>query len=287
MITINGKYKIETKHFPNGEVQILAEDPTVFLNPIEHVKYDFDPRTVQDEMIALLLIGRQNRRGYPILTAPYLPYSRMDRFTGNQLATGVLFTSVLSELYATNVQEHHSSHTDVQINQSCLIESIKGIEDNINRGFFDIILPDKGAYDRYIGYIKQSLSFVGSQIGIYYMDKCRDPYTGQVGIIGVRQELASMTGLGTNPILFIDDLCEYGGTIRHSVEYLEKNYPDVKRENISFACWHFSHNGFNKELFDCINKIYMSTSMLKWCYDGEKITLPAAQEFLNKIELFE
>lgn len=80
----------------------------------------------------------------------------------------------------------------------------------------NLVFPDKGAMDR--------LGFYSLSRGYLVFDKSRDPETGRI----LSFDISKTKNCYYSTFVFIDDLCDAGGTFLGELEVLKKIYPNYK-----------------------------------------------------------
>lgn len=220
---------VETKcfTFPSGErhVQLLSPLPPENVPPTVVMDY----RSSDDIMDWLLIdsIMKQHGRKY-CLDAPYLPFSRQDRYTdANSPFSLEVFHSLVQ---MSNVVRLRTTdlHSDVLLNKLDRPYELSNIPMHVALAELlpelvdveSVASPDKGALhkvDQCADLLKVPMTFWGN--------KKRDVQTGKILSMTVE---ASDGPLPLGPILVCDDICDGGGTFIELAQKIKAhpNYGD-------------------------------------------------------------
>lgn len=285
MITINNKHIVDVSKFPNNEAKYCI-DYSAFLDKIYHIRYDFDPDYVNDEMFLLFcILSDRHLAANCNVYMPYLPYSRMDRHIGGQIEMFKTVIRFICSKAMLHVDEAHNTNFFNQDGDMDLINFYSNCklvdeigDNNLAQGAV-VIFPDESAFKRYNIYDQFDNAF--------YFKKSRHPITGKLTTKGIFDGEGDEYSLeraldGYNKVLIVDDLCEYGGTFVNVANQIHKVYPKM---GIILAVWHFSINGFNDRLFNAVDEVYCSQSMLR-PRDRTKLNL-LLNKYKNKTNFFD
>lgn len=244
---IGDEYKyLSTTNFHSGEFIIPKFDYKKCDEIEVQCFYDNDA-----DITALLLLGAHLREIEQItgdieLFIPYIPYSRMDRFTEKEYEQFTALKSLLSNFYYNNIYtvDLHNPSTD---------KGIEVIDDLINYNFVNnydaIILPDKTAFLRYtnkFGFDKRMVVF----------DKIRKD--GEI----ISQIVFNNTHVLDKNFLIVDDICSRGGTFVNAAKLVKETYTPEVEVNIDLLVTHTENGVFTGELFEHIRKLYTTDSIL-------------------------
>lgn len=240
------------KHFPNGEVQISGNQPALdklhALNPDLTATFRFHWESDAD-FIVLKFVKRYfdaHIRVRTHLCIDYMPYSRMDRQTGDIFTLKYLCDDINDLGFDTiTVQEPHSDVTLALLNNSradypssdwLLTRAMRTVGFDIMHDY--LFFPDAGAQKRY-----HNLDHYKSMVGL----KSR----GVDGRIANDYQIVGPTYLhpDTNNIIIVDDLCSYGGTFLKAAEAFQREYEDDVRR-IYLVVTHLEDSVYRGELLD-------------------------------------
>lgn len=115
-----------------------------------------------------------------------------------------------------------------------------------------VIYPDEGSRERYQGFLNDGFS----KRGMITFNKKRDLKTGKIESFEI--DYASLT---SKNFVFIDDLCDGGGTFLGELEVLKGKYPDGIFTLI--VCHAVNEQGLRKVL-DKFDKVIISNSYKDW-----------------------
>lgn len=196
------------------------------------------------------------------LTMPYIPHARQDRNVSGRVFTLKYFAKIINLLNFKKVYvlDPHSDVSGAVIDRiqqlPALIDTYKHLKDD-----FVIMYPDAGAAKKYSA---NNNAIIGN--------KHRNT-DGRV----VSYELLNFIP-GTKKVLIVDDICSYGGTFVAAAKELKSRGV----EQICLCVSHCEENIFKGEVFDYIDKVYTSDSILN-LYDPNHIIPNATEDQKNKI----
>lgn len=260
MIFLNG-VRINDKQFPNGELNFLEIEEAIkarkgYRKNHFILKYEDDK-----DLMALHFAKKQvdlRTSDISTLSIAYMPYSRMDRaetFTVPFMLKYVC--DFINDLKFQKVYVHEA-HSAVTLH---LLNDVEAIYDNI--GFLQsikskenfnakqdyIVFPDYGAFERYNGKIRSENMLFG--------EKTRDFTTGNITGLTLKGDAKKIVHNESKAII-VDDLSSYGGTFVRTAKEL---YALGFKEVILLVC-HAENSIFKGELFNSLDRVYASDSML-------------------------
>lgn len=182
------------------------------------------------------------------LEMPYIPHARQDRNVSNRLFTLKYFAKLLNEMKFEYVKVL-DPHSDVS---TALIDNVRitTAEDLLTDFHFDgiVMYPDNGAAKKH-GATDQNI--IGNK------------HRNSDGRI-IDYELLNFKE-GTKNVLIIDDICSYGGTFVAAAKALKTRGV----EHIDLYVSHCEVNIFKGEVFDYIDNVYTTDSVLDLSKDIE------------------
>lgn len=260
MIKLNGKtVKFDT--FPNGETKLIEQSI--------YVKGTYSRKTIifkyvnDSDLLKLMFLKRyidSISMGYLELIVYYMPYSRQDRTENNSPFTLKYATNFINNLNFDKVVviEPHSDVTPALLNNVeakyinfDLLPRVMGSVD-FDEGNDYIVFPDSGASKRY-----SKMGDFNTLVG----HKKRDFDTGKItnlDIIGVNNHIGQKA-------LIVDDLSSYGSTFVRTAKELKK----MGIKEIYLLVAHAENSIFKGELFENINKVFTTDSILTECNNWE------------------
>lgn len=217
MIIVN-KHIVSIEHFPDGTQRLNVEQVNPNYNKIVW-KYE-----KEEELSTLIFVTkhlRENTRGQVVLMMPYLPNARMDRVKNfEEVFTLKYFTDVINWLNFDEVQilDVHSNVGIALLNRAYSNSAKVSIEKAINKICYErgdgerliLYFPDEGAAKRY--------SDMFPNLKYCYGEKKRDWSTGK--ILGLEVKTNGIN-IADKPILMIDDIIAYGGSLHYSAKALK------------------------------------------------------------------
>ena len=265
MIKVNDKI-INQERFGDNTLKIGTIFPYREFSAIPSIKitwcYDND-----SELFALQCIVDHYKECYPrgiiTLELPYIPNARQDRKVSNRLFTLKSFANIINsmEFDYVLVLDPHSDVSKALINN---VEEDMPIITEIDQCVYDAIMfPDNGAAKKYLQYFNNNCKdiIIGNK---HRNDEGRiDSY-----------ELINFKD-GVEKVLIVDDICSYGGTFISAAKALREK--GVKR--IDLAVSHCEENIFKGQVFDYINKIFTTDSIL----DLNNMSINVDEKILDKI----
>lgn len=260
-------YDVDINYFPNGEVNIKLDPIIVNNNYILIFKW-FDDKDFMHLFLFVNYLKQINAfNRCDGLFIPYLPYSRMDRIENNNIFSLKYISDFINQFNFKKVEvlEPHSNlslnliHNIQPIYKSVdmLYEELKLINEDVT-----IVLPDKGAFDRYNKIINQDYikNIFNHNFNIMYCEKQRDFKTGQIKNI----KLINKNQKIYDNVIIVDDLCSRGGTFIGCKDAILKIKPIIK--NIILIVTHAEQDSIlSGSIFkgNYFNKVIITNSMLK------------------------
>jgi ribose-phosphate pyrophosphokinase len=250
MIKLNGK-EVMFGRFPNGELYLQLEGLCI----LEENKVVFRYRD-NECFLKLGMLQHQIRtdRGATNLYIMYLPYSRMDRSNGIYACSLKYVAKLINDMgfAKVTIREPHSKESLDSIMKSeadwWVANRLEDTADEIGGPL--LYFPDKGARDRYDIKSLEEGGFCTA-----YGKKQREFRTG--GITGY-EVVCNFDGAIDRNVLIVDDLCSRGGTFVAAAKLLKER----GAKHISLLVAHCEYNVLNGELFDYIDRLYCSDSII-------------------------
>ncbi|VEV89504.1 ribose-phosphate pyrophosphokinase [Staphylococcus phage Stab22] len=228
---IDTEYKtIVPEKFPNGEINFKYDDLEYLVEKDLRFdvffKWESDADLMHFYMFTKYIeqLGIKDKAEF--LDIAYLPYSRMDRVEeghNNMFSLKYIAEFINSLNYKSVwIGEPHSPVTEELLKNSFAVNiTIKLLNQYIEMSEkpVTIVLPDKGAYDRYLFDVERIL--IDSNIenySIVYGEKERDFETGKIKGIKI---ITDENTVYDNCII-LDDLTSYGGTFVGCKKALDK-----------------------------------------------------------------
>lgn len=239
---------LQITEFPNGEYKFHCKRGNSF--PIEPQLADIRVIIHNKPNYDIILTGLEiliEEFDLDILDVylPYFPYVRMDREIPiderssdlfglkifarrfNNLGIDKLYTinphnkrELENQLYCKTVIK-----TNLDVFQGTLIEKLDNKYNNI------LVIPDKGAAESFKGDITRIKATEEIPIkDVIYMNKVRDPKTGNIQKITVNKELTNLDNINPelpNKVIFWDDLCSRGGTFCWGLKSIQEEMPEL------------------------------------------------------------
>lgn len=272
----------EQFRYPGGEVQVrLTAEQIDILKSVGYGNVCIVARITDGDITPVLQLVYAVRgvTGSNIkLILPYLPYSRADRrFTEGDTCGLAVFASTLNAMHGVEIitLDAHSKAAAVCLNYFTNVEPTPIIDSVIDR--LDgtrvygtsiittgVLLPDKGAADRY-GY------------GGLHATKLRDPQTGKLSGFSIppRSEFKC------DNILIVDDICDGGGTFIGIADQLK----DYGLPLYLYVTHGIFSQGYNN-LFDRFKRVFTTDSFkLVGGEYGQLTVIPCMGTILDKIAL--
>lgn len=235
---------LSTTKFHSGEF-IIPKFDWKSCNEIEvQCFYDSDA-----DIAALLLLGAHLREiedldGDINLFIPYIPYSRMDRFTDKEYEQFTALKSLLFNYYYNKIYTRDLHNPSTNKGLEAINREYKGIISNHHA----VVLPDKTAFLRYTntyGFDKRFIVF----------DKVRDG--GKI----VSKIVFDNTNFMDADFIIVDDICSRGGTFSNAAIEIRDKYPN-RELNFDLLISHTENGIFTGNLFDHIRTVYTTNSIL-------------------------
>lgn len=221
MIRING-IVIERNHFPDGTQRLLTSDIAKCDNYEIYWKYECDEELVTLMFLTMHLRSNQSNVWITLLL-PYIPNARMDRtHSPQEVFTLKHFCEIINSLNfnLVLVMDPHSNVSEALLNH-VVVKDITGIIKKVLDKFATkpvLFFPDSGAKKRYDYVIKE---FGCKAI---YGEKIRDWDTGKILGLEIKTDLQEDIHalIESAPVLMIDDIISYGGTMYYSSKKLKE-----------------------------------------------------------------
>lgn len=256
MIKVNGK-EIEFTSFPNGETNMNHKSfPFIGFDQMNEVDFKYEE---DGDLIKLMFVRRyldepRQYGTYYKLNVYYMPYSRMDRSENSSPFTLKYVSKFINDLNFDEVVliEPHSNVSPALIDNSysnyinfeLINKVIEEIGFDVERDY--IMFPDVGASARY-----KDMKYKNVLIG----HKDRDFITGEIKKLDLVGDISNAEG---RKALICDDLSSFGGTFKFSSKALKA----VGLKEVYLLVAHSENSIFKKDLFDHIDKLFTTDSML-------------------------
>lgn len=220
--------------FPAGEIQVrlteaglkLAMHPRVdayeiVANPIPDV---IELAQLNDAIRATIWIENTKIIHNTYLFLPYLPFARADRrFTKGDSAGFGTFMSLIKSMGFGSIwtfDAHNAKQARYYSIANMLpttepVDQIRPCIEDMGRKNLVLILPDKGASERY--------DLSKYRLPILIAEKKRDAATGMLSSFKIGAEIKKY-----NRALIIDDICDGGGTFIGLARTIRKKNPKIK-----------------------------------------------------------
>ncbi|MCL2869256.1 ribose-phosphate pyrophosphokinase [Candidatus Saccharibacteria bacterium] len=253
MLVLNGTL-LEDLYFPNNEAFI--PDPTKLVRTCNRLelKYRSD-----NDLVRLMFVKRRlDELGVLCnLFIWYMPYCRMDRKIDDRLFTLKYVCEFMNNLKfdsITVVEPHSPATLELLTGAKVVYPSQDWLSQVITDMGFDtdtdsLVLPDKGALNRYRNLPNYNLCFLSKQ---------RDPITAKIS----GMQLTNGQIIPGSKCLIIDDLCSRGSTFMLAGKLLK----ELGAKSISLLVTHLERNVFTGQLLDAnspIDKVYASQSLME------------------------
>ena len=285
------EYKtIVPEKFPNGEINFKYDDLKYLvegdLRFDVFFKWENDADLMHLYMFTKYLeqLGIKDRAEF--LDIAYLPYSRMDRVEeghSNMFSLKYIAEFINDLNYKSIwVAEPHSSITEELLKNSFAVDvTIKILNQYIEMSEkpVTIVLPDKGAYERYLFDVERVLTISNVEnYSIVYGEKKRDFETGKIKGIKI---ITDENTIYDNCII-LDDLTSYGGTFVGCKKALDK----LGVNSVSLILTHAEKVFMNGKLFESgFKDIIVTDSMLSDSQWDKGVTEHVAQVNGTKLQI--
>ena len=276
MILVNGK-QVEVEYFPNKESKVKEFPVSVLPKNVVELFYE-DDRDLIHLSFVTDYIDEHSYSTPRYLVIHYMPYSRMDRRIEGDMYTLKYISRFINNLRFTNVYvvDPHSMVTPCllfvnpqSINWNTatgpivifpIIDWLKIImeETPFYQPIDCVVLPDKGAYNKYYDTIKP---FMFDDINVRTFHKERCPTTGKILDMKLIEPYPTLPA-GCENVIIIDDLCSYGGTFLWAGDILR----EMGVKDITLVVTHLEESVFDGSLLNDdspITRIYTSNSMIR------------------------
>lgn len=285
------EYKtIVTEKFPNGEINFKYDDLEYLVE--KDLRFDVFFKWESDaDLIHLYMftkyieqLGIKDKAEF--LDIAYVPYSRMDRVEeghSNMFSLKYIAEFINSLNYKSVwVAEPHSPVTEKLIKNSFAVDvTIKLLNQYIamSEKPVTIVLPDKGAYDRYLFDVERVLTISNVRgYSIVYGEKERDFETGKIKGIKIITDEKTIY----DNCIILDDLTSYGGTFVGCKKALD----NLGVSSVSLILTHAEKVFMNGKLFESgFKDIVVTDSMLPDSTWTKAIATHIAQEKGTKLQI--
>ncbi len=282
--------KIVPEKFPNGEINFKYDDLKYLvegdLRFDVFFKWENDADLMHLYMFTKYLeqLGIKDRAEF--LDIAYLPYSRMDRVEeghSNMFSLKYIAEFINDLNYKSIwVAEPHSPVTEEFLKNSFAVDvTIKILNQYIGMTEepVTIVLPDKGAYERYLFDVERIL--IDSNIedySIVYGEKERDFDTGKIKGIKIIKD----DNIIYDNCIILDDLTSYGGTFVGCKKALD----NLEVGSVSLVLTHAEKVFTDGKLFESgFKDIVVTDSMLPDSQWVKAVATHIAQEKGTKLQI--
>ena len=279
MIILDNAYEFNQEKFGDGTLKCCIDDVhTLLPDGIHKLTWCYDS---DSELFTLMCIVDELRsigcRDLK-LCLPYIPNARQDRFVSGRLFTLKTFCKAINSMDFVEV-EVLDPHSNVAT----------ALLDKVNPRFpdwstiindfddFTIMFPDAGAAKKYA----ENTNFAaGKEVIIGNKHRDRDGRISDYELLNFVE--------GTKSVLIIDDICSYGGTFVSAAKALREKGV----EKIYLAVSHCEYNIFNGDVFNYVDTVYTTDSILDLehtdieNYDEAKAARLNVQELYRKVRTF-
>ena len=253
--------------FPNGEINFKYDDLEYLVEGDLRFEVFFKWESDADLMHLYMFtkyieqLGIKDKADF--LDIAYVPYSRMDRVEeghSNMFSLKYIAEFINSLNYKTVwVAEPHSPVTQKLIKNSFAVNiTIKLLNQYIEMSEkpVTVVLPDKGAYDRYLTDVERVLTISNVRgYSIVYGEKERDFETGKIKGIKIIKD----DNIIYDNCIILDDLTSYGGTFVGCKKALD----NLGVSSVSLILTHAEKVFTNGKLFESgFKDIVVTDSML-------------------------
>ena len=248
--------KYNLTRFPDGEPNITITDELDRKNPIEVVCRISNT----DDLFVLLQVGdildRQEMVWY--LSIKYLMSMRMDRVMdfNRPFSLKIVCRMISSMNYqVVKVLEPHSYITELLLGSRYEKDEFDySCHFNVY-GNTVIVFPDKGAKDRFGDMHHSHIKYLS-------FSKVRDLSTGKIKSFEIdKDQLSVLPKLKDYNFVFIDDLCDAGGTFLGELEVLKNEYPSSE---YSIIVTHMVNRKGIENLSSKFDKVLFTNSYQDW-----------------------
>lgn len=210
--------------------------------------YDSD-----DELFTLACIVDELRSHDPlvqiILTMPYIPNARQDRYVSGRLFTLKTFAKIINSMnfYQVKVLDPHSDVSTALIDR---VKNMDTIDYKLKRMAVDCaskdtievqaMYPDAGAAKKYHAADENI-------VGVKHRNE--EGRIDSYSLYGIKEN--------TKSVLIVDDICSYGGTFVSAAKELRKHGV----ENVYLCVSHCENNILKGEVFDYIDGVFTTDSI--------------------------
>lgn len=232
--------------FPDGEKQISIDSE---IDRKQEIRVICRVTNAEELFILMQVNDILSRHGVKwSLYITYLMSMRMDRVMGfNRPFSLSIVGNILKNFscYDIDILEPHSKRVADLANSFS-----ENFINTLNSKYFKdvtMVYPDKGSIERYRGYFYK---------GTVIFNKKRNLETGKIESFEIDKEWIT-----SRNFVFIDDLCDGGGTFLGELEVLKEKYPDGIFTLI--VCHAVNEQGLRKVL-DKFDRVIISNSYKDW-----------------------
>jgi ribose-phosphate pyrophosphokinase len=286
MLLLNNK-PVDVLVYPNGESLLRPDLSEIDLETNDEVYeitlyYEGDADLFRMRMLVDFLSEESAFPSNFILNLPYVPFSRADRSQEGSVFTLKYFSYFINELGFDKVRiyEPHSIESERLIDRAeiywasveLLAHVLPVVKFNVEHDW--LILPDAGAYDRYIRDLPKECRQVLTA------HKEREFKTGK--ILKIDFPWTPDVELGAKAVI-VDDLCSRGGTFLTTAKLLR----EMGFSEVHLVVTHLESAGYNTPLvsFDGLDSVHATDSMIQPIDHG--LSIPRAKRYniypLNQI----
>lgn len=285
--------------YPAGEMQVRLK-PEIIPRVHEAQKVEIRARVVTSSaLIGLVLLTNALRGSVPgvemILRIPYLPYARADRrfvdgdCYGLEAFGDILRTCRFAHIETLDVHNARKAFSHVSsflwnVRPDALIlaalADLSLICSNHSNGL-TILFPDEGARTRYGNMFGQSGYLNQVRYEVAHASKVRDPATGALSGFSIPEIKHTWRGVGTMPVLIVDDICDGGGTFNGIAAAIDQKYCPDNNIDLGLCVTH----GIFSQGFDALRqnfrRIYTTNSFQDWSNEAEWLVCRDAWEIMD------
>jgi ribose-phosphate pyrophosphokinase len=256
MLKINGKI-FGNEEFRNGEAIYIKPELSEDLNTIT-MSFQ-DNRDIANLVMANIYLDTVVPGCEKRLIMPYIPYSRMDRDTNDQIFSLKYFAQLINSMNFSKVIVG-DPHSKVSLELIKNLEEVN-IEDTIREKVVKelnlqaIMFPDKGARSKYV----EKYATLCSEFDVVYGEKKRD-LANRGKIVGYDIFTKGIDLTGKN-VLIVDDLSSFGNTFK----FASKALKDCGAENVYLFVTHAEDTILKGDLLevDSLQKVFTTNSIIR------------------------
>jgi len=262
---------VKFSEYPNGETVVpTLKDilPALGCSEFDDVfsvrlHWESDQDLTRLTLLRGLLAQNVNHQArYPSLLIDYMPYSRMDREQDGSCFSLMHVARQIRDLdwHKIEVVEPHSEETlrrlraqPVWATQTLTPKAMERIAFNPEHDF--IVLPDMGAYKRYVDLMPEILD----KVNVVVLKKARDFATGEITGLDVSYTLVRGHNKGTQGAraLIVDDLASRGGTFVAAADLLRS----IGFSQVHLLVTHMEPAGLKGEMRNRLDRVFFTDTM--------------------------